>query len=158
MEASYKRDTGLQEHRQPGIACFPINFRFDHLSAGIEGPPDSPYEGGVFWIEVRPCREWPSELPTVRLLTRIYHPNINRRGKISLDFLEDQWRPGHSIRSLLISLCSLLNDPGLNDPLVPEIADTYCQNYCLYYENAKTYTARYALAELKGEEEEDQGD
>ena len=142
----------LQEFTQPGIACFPINFRLDHLLAGIEGPPDSPYEGGVFWIDIRPPPEYPVKPPIVQFLTRIYHPNIDSRGKICLDTLENGWYPTQSIWSLLISVCSLLDDPGLNDPLVPEIAETYCQDYNLYYENAKTYTARYAFAELTANE------
>lgn len=146
----------FQKNGQPGIACFPINFRLDHLLAGIEGPPDTPYEGGVFWIEIRPpFRQYPFKPPIVQFLTRIYHPNIDSRGKICLDILEDQWHAGHTIRSLLISVCSLLDDPGLNDPLVPEIAETYCQDYSLYCENAKTYTARYAFAELTEEEEKE---
>lgn len=145
----------VQEQSQPWIACFPINFRLNHLLAGIEGPPDSPYEGGVFWIDIRMPPEMRFRPFIVQFLTRIYHPNINSRGEICLNILKDEWTPAISITSLLISICSLLCDPGLDDPLVPEIAEIYCQDYNLYYENAKAYTARYAFAEPMGEDEGD---
>lgn len=145
----------LQKQTQPWITFFPINFQSNHLLAGIEGPPDSPYEGGVFWIDIRLPHKMPVKPPILQFLTRIYHPNIDSRGKICLDILEDTWRHVITIITLLISICSLLNDPGLNDPLVPEIAEIYCRDYGLYCENAKAYTARYAFAqaELTGEEE-----
>ena len=57
------------------------------------------------------------------------------------------WTPVYEIQSILISICSLLDDPGLIDPLVPEIAQTYCEDYELYCHNARTYTARYAFSE-----------
>ncbi len=72
-----------------------------------------------------------------------------------MDLLADQWTPYNTIEILLVSICSLLDNPGLDDPLVPEIAEIYCKDYDQYYENAKVYTARYASAEPSYEEGED---
>ena len=140
-------DRLFREQDEPGIGCSPIDFDLFHLLAGIEGPPDSPYEGGVFWLEIRLDDVYPLHPPKVRLLTRIYHPNIDSRGQICLDILSNEWSPQLGIRSMLVSLCSLLNESGLEDPLVPEIAETYCKDYELFCRNARTYTARYASAE-----------
>ena len=130
------------------INASPLHFDMYHLLAGIEGPPDTPYEGGVFWIDVRYNQhDHPFKPPKLRFLTRIYHPNINSRGHICLDILLDQWHLGLTISQVLVSICSLLDDPGLTDPLVPEIAEIYCKNYDLYSQNARQYTARYAMAD-----------
>ena len=134
----------------PGIACFPVSFDLLHHLAGIEGPPDTPYEDGVFWIDIHLRPTYPIEPPVLRFLTRIYHPNIDSRGKICINLLaisKEGWSPQYHLTTVLVSLCSILDDPGLTDPLVPEIAETYCKDYDLYCQNARTYTARYASAE-----------
>ena len=131
----------------PWINASPVLLDGYHLLAGIEGPPDTPYEGGVFWIDVRFPQDFSLEPPKLRFLTRIYHPNIDSRGNICLDLLEGGWSPIWTIFFILVSVCSLLDDPGLKDPLVPEIAEIYCKNYDLYSQNARTYTARYAMAD-----------
>lgn len=131
----------------PWINVSPVHSDITHLLAGIEGPPDTPYEGGVFWVDVRFPQFFPFRPPKLRFLTRIYHPNINSRGYICLDFLEQNWSPSYSLQKILVSICSILDDPGLKDPLVPEIAEIYCKNYDLYCQNARAYTARYAMAE-----------
>ena len=129
------------------IKVSPVRSAINHLLAGIEGPPDTPYEGGVFWIDVQIPPDYPWRPPKLRFLTRIYHPNIDSRGYICLDILEDHWSPILTILDALVSICSLLDDPGLTDPLVPEIAEIYCKDYDLYSQNARTYTARYAMAQ-----------
>ena len=135
------------QENTPWINVSPVRSDITHLLAGIEGPPDTPYEGGVFWIDVRFSRDFAFRPPQLQFLTRIYHPNIDSRGCICLDVLKDGWSPALTLFSALVSICSLLDDPGLKDPLVPEIAEIYCKNYDLYCQNARTYTARYAMAD-----------
>ena len=135
------------QENTPWINVSPVLFDGYRLLAGIEGPPDTPYEGGVFWIDLKFPQNYLFKPPKLRFLTRIYHPNIDSRGYICLDVLEDRWSPALTILSVLVSICSLLDDPGLTDPLVPEIAEIYCKNYDLYSQNAREYTARYAMAD-----------
>ena len=134
------------QENTPWINVSPVLLDGYRLLAAIEGPPDTPYEGGVFWIDLQFPQAYPFKPPKLRFLTRIYHPNIDSRGYICLDVLENLWSPALTILSVLVSICSLLDDPGLTDPLVPEIAEIYCKNYDLYSQNAREYTARYAMA------------
>ena len=55
----------------------------------IRGPQDSPYEGGVFELELFLPEEYPMAAPKVRFLTKIYHPNIDSLGRICLDILKE---------------------------------------------------------------------
>lgn len=114
-------------------------------TATIMGPPDSPYEGGVFFLEITFPSDYPFKPPKVKFLTKIYHPNINKSGGICLDILKDQWSPALTISKVLLSICSLLTDPNPDDPLVTEIANVYKTNRPKYTQTAKEWTRSYAM-------------
>ena len=55
--------------------------------ATIMGPPDSPYQGGLFFLTIHFPSDYPFKPPKVAFTTKIYHPNINTNGSICLDIL-----------------------------------------------------------------------
>ena len=72
---------------------------------------------------------WP-RLPRVqvRFLTKIYHPNIDRLGRICLDILKDKWSPALQIRTVLLSIQALLSAPNPDDPLANDVAEVWKTN------------------------------
>ena len=112
--------------------------------ATIMGPDDSPYVGGLFFLNISFPPDYPFKPPKVQFTTRIYHPNINSNGSICLDILKDQWSPALTISKVLLSICSLLTDPNPDDPLVPEIAHVYKTDRARYEELAREWTRKYA--------------
>ena len=68
------------------------------------GPAQSAYEGGTFKLELFLTEEYPMAPPKVRFLTKIYHPNIDRLGRICLDILKDKWSPALQIRTVILSI------------------------------------------------------
>ena len=60
-----------------GVSASPVEDDFFNLNVTLLGPPDSPYEGGVFRLAIRIPAEYPSKPPAVVFTTKIYHPNIN---------------------------------------------------------------------------------
>ena len=110
----------------------------------IIGPTDSPYSGGIFKLEIHFPTEYPFKPPKVVFTTRIYHPNISSTGAICLDILKSQWSPALTVSKVLLSICSMLNDPNPNDPLMPDIADEYKNNRESFDKNARVWTQNYA--------------
>ena len=126
-------------------AAGPINDNdMFHWQATIMGPGDSPYQGGVFFLNIHFPTDYPFKPPKCTFTTRIYHPNINSNGSICLDILKDQWSPALTIGKVLLSISSLLTDPNPDDPLVPEIANVYKTNRAQYEATAKEWTKKYA--------------
>lgn len=66
--------------------------------------------------------------PKVRFLTKIYHPNIDRLGRICLDILKDKWSPALQIRTVLLSIQALLSAPNPDDPLANDVAEHWKTN------------------------------
>jgi len=113
--------------------------------ASIMGPSDSPYSGGVFFLAIIFPTDYPSKPPKVSFTTRIYHPNINLNGSILLDILLDQWSETLNMSDVLRGICSLLTDPDVNEPLVPDIAEVYKTDRQRYEDTAREWTRKYAM-------------
>ncbi|CAH2066432.1 unnamed protein product [Thlaspi arvense] len=80
-------------------------------NAVIFGPDDTPWDGGMFKLTLKFTEDYPNKPPTVRFVTRMFHPNIFADGNICLDILKKQWSPVYDVSSLLTSIQSLLCDP-----------------------------------------------
>jgi len=112
--------------------------------ATIMGPPDSPYDGGVFFLDITFPQDYPFKPPKVKFNTKIYHCNVNDNGGICLDILKDNWSPALTISKVLLSICSLLTDPNPEDPLVADIAKLYKTNRKEHDRIAAEWTRKYA--------------
>merc|ERR1719150_3368766 len=101
----------------------PIGDNMFNWQAKIMGPSESPYESGVFFLNIDFPSDYPFKPPKVRFTTNIYHCNVSLNGDICLDILKDQWSPALTLNKVLLSVASLLTDPKPNSTMVPEIAE-----------------------------------
>jgi ubiquitin-conjugating enzyme E2 D len=115
-----------------------------HWSAAIMGPENSPYAGGLFQLDVRFPTDYPFKPPKLSFITKIYHPNISANGAICLDIIKNNWSPALTLSKTLLSICSLLDDPNPDDPLVPEIAHIYKTDREKYIAQAREWTRKFA--------------
>lgn len=134
--------------KEPPAGCTAGPDNPDNLNkwkAVIIGPPETPYDGGIFNLEINFPADYPFRPPHCRFTTRIYHPNINAEGGICVDILKpNSWSPALTIAKVLLSISSLIADPNPDDPLVPEIAQVYKTNRAEFNRTAREWTRRYA--------------
>ncbi|PWZ09077.1 Ubiquitin-conjugating enzyme E2 [Zea mays] len=132
----------LQKDPPTSCSAGPAGEDMFHWQATIMGPPDSPYAGGVFLVNIHFPPDYPFKPPKVSFKTKVFHPNINSNGSICLDILKEQWSPALTISKVLLSICSLLTDPNPDDPLVPEIAHMYKTDRPKYEATARSWTQK----------------
>lgn len=53
----------------------------------------------------------------VKFITPCFHPNIDLSGAICLDILKDKWSALYDVRTILLSIQSLLGEPNNESPL-----------------------------------------
>lgn len=51
--------------------------QIDHLEGSFLGPPDTPYEGGTFQIDITIPTDYPFRPPKMKFKTKIWHPNVS---------------------------------------------------------------------------------
>jgi hypothetical protein len=66
------------------------------------------YEGLKFKLTLSFPAEYPYKAPTVIFATPCFHPNVDMEGRICLDILKEKWSAVHNVRTILLSIQSLL--------------------------------------------------
>lgn len=97
-----------------GISAFPAGDGSDLTKwhATINGVEDTPYAGLSFKLAFSFPSDYPFHPPEVTFRTPIYHPNVDFSGRICLDILKSKWSAAYNIRTVLLSLQSLLGEPN----------------------------------------------
>lgn len=105
----------LNQEKVEGVEIIPTN-NICYWKAIIDGPPNTPFENGKFNMELKFDDDYPVKPPSVKFTSTMFHPNIYKDGKICVDILQREWSPVQNIRTILISIRSLLIDPNPNSP------------------------------------------
>ncbi|PKA66069.1 Ubiquitin-conjugating enzyme E2 2 [Apostasia shenzhenica] len=118
----------LQQDPPAGISGAPHDNNIMFWNAVIFGPDDTPWDGGTFKLTLQFTEDYPNKPPTVRFVSRMFHPNIYADGSICLDILQNQWSPIYDVAAILTSIQSLLCDPNPNSPANSEAARLFSEN------------------------------
>ncbi|XP_066230437.1 ubiquitin-conjugating enzyme E2 C-like [Saccopteryx leptura] len=62
-------------------------------------------------------RGYPYCAPTVKFLTPCSHPNVDTQGNFCLDILKDKWSALYDVRTIVLSIQSLLGEPNPDSSL-----------------------------------------
>lgn len=125
----------LQEDPPAGVSGAPSENNIMVWNAVIFGPEGTPFEDGTFKLTIEFTEEYPNKPPTVRFVSKMFHPNVYADGSICLDILQNRWSPTYDVSSILTSIQSLLDEPNPNSPANSQAAQ-------LYQENKREYEKR----------------
>ncbi|VCX43044.1 unnamed protein product [Gulo gulo] len=67
----------------------------------------------------------PLPMPMVKFLTSCYYPNVKTQRNICLDTLKDKRSAGYDVRTILLSIQSLLGEPNIGSPLNTHTAELW---------------------------------
>lgn len=132
----------------------------------LNSPVVNTHSGGIFKLELFLTDDYPMVPPKIRFLTKIYHPNVDKLGRICLDVLKskgfrptqdiflldlmtngsllDNWSPALQIRTILLSIQALLGAPNPDDPLAADVAKNWKEDESKAIATAKEWTKTYA--------------
>ena len=139
------KDLDLHPINNVSLAQVEENDYFHYLAL-IVGPNLSPYEDGIFYLNVDFPNEYPLKPPKYQFMTPIYHLNINEVGTILADFLNDKWNPSLTIGTTLLMINDLLKKPNPDISMVPQIGKLYKTNKFEYYKKAHEFAVKHAGA------------
>nr|CAH7736719.1 unnamed protein product [Callosobruchus chinensis] len=145
IKREFKEVIKSEEVAKCAIKVELVNDSYTELKGEIAGPPDTPYEGGTFILEIKVPETYPFNPPKVRFMTKIWHPNISSvTGAICLDILKDQWAAAMTLRTVLLSLQALLSAAEPDDPQDAVVAKQYRENLEMFQITARHWTNVYA--------------
>ena len=142
MQRNPHSDVALQ------VASSGNMFEWD---AFVKGPPDSPYQGGVFKLKIIMTASYPIVPPQVRMVTKVCHPNIHfKTGEICLDILTSKWSPAWTLESVCLAIQVLLTEPDETSPLNCDAGNLLrCRDRRGYNSIVRMYTRLYATPNVE---------
>ncbi|XP_058893852.1 ubiquitin-conjugating enzyme E2 C isoform X1 [Kogia breviceps] len=108
-----------------GISAFPESDNLFKWVGTIHGAAGTVYEDLRYKLSLEFPSGYPYNAPTVKFLTPCYHPNVDTQGNICLDILKDKWSALYDVRTILLSIQSLLGEPNIDSPLNTHAAELW---------------------------------
>ena len=128
--------------RYEGFQLF--GFIEDKLYGVLEGIPDTYFENGFFPFVIIFPNNYPFKPPEFYFQTKIFHPNIDEFGYVSINILREDWTSGIFINTIILSIQSLLDDPNPDEFLNENAAKLFKENKSEYEKTVRKYTSEFA--------------
>ena len=133
------------------VALMPLDpTNLLELRGIIMAPQGSPIEGYILSLNVTIPPIFPWNPPKVCFKNKVWHPKIDKSGRISFSPLSQQeWKPATSLETVLVSVQMLLKDLGEIDStdrvdgllnVTQAALDQYLYDQATYVKTSKSWT------------------
>ncbi|QSL64889.1 hypothetical protein MERGE_002193 [Pneumocystis wakefieldiae] len=109
-----------------GIMAGPMDeSNFFEWECLLEGPQDTPFEGGLFPAVLKFPKDYPLNPPVMKFTCEMFHPNVYPDGTVCISILHapgddpnmyesssERWSPVQSVEKILLSVMSMLAEPN----------------------------------------------
>ncbi|KAK0721004.1 hypothetical protein B0H67DRAFT_487271, partial [Lasiosphaeris hirsuta] len=112
--------------------------------AAMQGPPGSIYADGTFVVYLDMEETYPSLAPKARFVTRIYHPNVNKHGRICHSIMDRNWTVDTSNWMVISTIYGLLMQPDYSDPVNIITTLDFHADQVAFATMAREYVEKYA--------------
>ncbi|XP_036295581.1 SUMO-conjugating enzyme UBC9-like [Pipistrellus kuhlii] len=114
----------------------------------IPGKSGTPWEGGLYKLRMRFREGYPFSPPQCQFVPPLFHPNVHLSGVVCLSILNElqDWRPGISIRQILLGIQLLLDEPNTEDPAQAEASILYDENRAEYERRVRAQAKEFAIS------------
>ena len=94
---------------------------------GIPGPKGTPWEGGLYKINLKFPEDYPVLPPKCVFEKKLFHPNVYPSGAVCLSIINDEedWRAGLKVKDILLGIQDLLANPNTKSPAQKEAFESY---------------------------------
>ena len=126
----------------------------------MNGPENTPYQGGIFTIRITFPFNYPKSGPEFRFLNKIYHLNVDftdmtKLGHICLSYLNEWQSTGkvlskkcYGVKQALYDIFCLFYNQGIESAYDKKMAQDYMQNPKQFETIAKQWTMQYAQSPM----------
>ncbi|XVE59955.1 hypothetical protein DITRI_Ditri05aG0088000 [Diplodiscus trichospermus] len=115
-----------------GISAFPQEDNIFWSKGTITGSKETVFEGTEHRLSLAFPNDYPFKPPKVKFETGCFHPNVDVYGNICLDILQDKWSSAYDVRTILLSIQSLLGEPNISSPLNTQAAQLWSNQEDFY--------------------------
>ncbi|EGG23586.1 ubiquitin-conjugating enzyme E2 S [Cavenderia fasciculata] len=138
----------LSNSPMEGISLVPCEEDLSNIDAIIHGPGGTPYEGGHFKARLTLSSDFPRSPPKANFITKIFHPNVSKKGEICVNTLKKDWSEDLGIKHILLTIKCLLIVPNAESSLNEDASRLLLENYDDYCKHAKMFTSIHASKSL----------
>lgn len=141
----------LQQEKLDGVHFLQNGEDPLDIQALVDGPTQTPYEGGVYRVKICIPSEFPAIPPRAIFLTKIFHPNISSNGDVCVNTLKRDWDPSNwSIGHILQVIRCLLIVPFPESALNEEAGRLFMESYAEYAAHASMMNQVHAVVRSAG--------
>ncbi|KAH7096451.1 ubiquitin-conjugating enzyme/RWD-like protein [Auriculariales sp. MPI-PUGE-AT-0066] len=149
----------LRSDPPEGVRVVVDDENVTNLVGIIQGPENTPYEGGHFRVKFLFTDEFPAappkyayancEILSCWFTTKLFHPNVSQAGEICVNTLKKDLLPTHTLAHILTVVKCLLIYPNPESALDDDAGKLLLENHDDYCTRARIVTQVHATPKVR---------